>query len=166
MKKIYLIINSVFSIFLILAACTVGKPESVPVGKEIAEEAKGAQIVTEVDVKKTAEGKFRFQITVHNQLEQPVTFVFPSAKKYELFVVDSAGRVVYDAQAGKVFAQVIERLQVESGKKVTWVEEWHVDDIAPGTYTVRVQLTPSSVEPIAVNKKKLTAEQTFRVDVR
>lgn len=95
-----------------------------------------------------------------------MTFVFPSAKKYELFVVDSAGRVVYDAQAGKVFAQVIERLQVESGKTVTWVEEWHVDDIAPGTYTVRVQLTPSSVEPIAVNKKKLTAEQTFRVDVR
>lgn len=61
MKKIYLIINSVFSIFLILAACTVGKPESVPVGKEIAEEAKGAQIVTEVDVKKTAEGSFAFR---------------------------------------------------------------------------------------------------------
>lgn len=94
----------------------------------------------EVAVAKPTEVQFAFNVT--NVGNKHIELSFPSGKSYDIVVVDSVGREVWQWSNGRIFTQGVQNKQLGTGDSMKVKEAW--SNPAPGTYTAIAQLNSSN----------------------
>ncbi len=90
--------------------------------------------------------KIIFSVT--NKTKRVINLSFNTAKRYEMTVSNSAGRVVFNASAGKAYAQAIGTLMINPGDSAMYEE---VVTLPAGNYKVKANL--SGHEPLSAERE-------------
>ena len=77
----------------------------------------------------------RISLALHNLGNESTTLVFPSTKVADFEVLDESGKQIYLWSSGKVFAQVITRIEILPGERIELLNESCSID-KKGNYTI------------------------------
>lgn len=93
----------------------------------------------------------RFDVTVTNKSNRPVTIPFQSGQQFDIQVLQE-GRVVWTWSHGRAFPQIVQSMTLGPGQSKQFSGRWDLHSergnlIAPGRYLVRARLTPSFDQP-------------------
>ena len=88
------------------------------------------------------------RLTLRNTTSMPVTLRFNSGQRYDLVIRDASGQQVYQWSMGKLFTQVVGRLELLKDGEVVYLEEIPLADrggrtFPQGRYTLEAWLTTS-----------------------
>jgi hypothetical protein len=92
------------------------------------------------------------QYSILNDGGTPLIYDFPSAKQFDLWVTRGDSVELFRLSRNRVYAQIATRITLNAGETKTFCAEWNQkdpkgDQVGPGAYTVRAQLTPSGHTP-------------------
>lgn len=93
-----------------------------------------------VDVKRN---EVRFAFDVSNAGNKHVELSFPSGKSYDIVVVDSVGREVWQWSTGRMFTQGVQNKQLGAGDAMQVSETW-AKPASPGAYTAIATLNSTN----------------------
>jgi len=113
-----------------------------PASNAKAQAAKTAKIDSRLNVD-VAQGEVRFAFDVTNVGGKYVELSFPSGKSYDIVVVDSTGRQVWQWSNGRMFTQGVQNKQLASGDVMKVAETW-TKPAQPGVYTAIATLNSSN----------------------
>lgn len=85
----------------------------------------------------------RFAFDVSNAGSKHVELSFPSGKSYDIVVVDSLGREVWQWSTGRMFTQGVQNKQLGAGDAMQVSETW-TTPAAPGAYTAIATLNSTN----------------------
>jgi hypothetical protein len=121
------------------------KPNAAPKvehAKKSAPVAKTAKLEPRLDVN-VAANEVRFAFNVANVGGKYVELSFPNGKSYDIVVVDSIGRRVWQWSNGRMFTQGVQNKQLSSGDEMKVAETW-AKPTTPGVYTAIATLNSTN----------------------
>jgi hypothetical protein len=80
--------------------------------------------------------KINFSVT--NKTKRVINLPFSTAKRYEMTISNSAGRIVFNASAGKAYAEVIGTLMINPGDSAVYEA---IVMLPPGNYKIKANLS-------------------------
>lgn len=90
-----------------------------------------------------AKNEVRFAFDVTNVGTKGMELSFASGKSYDIVVIDSAGREVWQWSNGRMFTQGVQNKQLDTGDSMKVSEAW--TKMAPGSYTAIASLNTTNV---------------------
>jgi hypothetical protein len=106
-----------------------------------------------------------FELVLRNNGDMPLSFEFPTSQKYEITVVDSNKKKVYQYSEGKAFAQAFETLTIKPQESVKWKESWDYITAADVRITEGEYIVTVKLKAITVNGKPI-ADQSLLIDAK
>lgn len=93
----------------------------------------------------------RFDVTVTNKSDRPVTIPFRSGQYFDIEVTQE-GRTVWTWSHGRAFPQMVSSITLGPGQSKQFTGRWDLQSergnlVAPGRYRVHARLTPSFQQP-------------------
>ncbi len=104
-----------------------------------------APIATELDLARNG-ARIDFALRVTNNTKKTVELRFPTARTHDIAIIDSTGKTVWRASAGRLFTQTMQALTVKSSDTLTLEDSWDSKG-AHGAYTA-VALLATDSHPI------------------
>ncbi|MDQ2889603.1 MAG: BsuPI-related putative proteinase inhibitor [Gemmatimonadota bacterium] len=102
-------------------------------------------VATELDVARKG-ARIDFALRVTNNTKKTVELRFADARTHDVAVLDSTGRTVWRASAGRLFTQTMQALTVKSRDTLTLEDSWDAHG-AHGVYTA-VALLATDTHPV------------------
>jgi intracellular proteinase inhibitor BsuPI len=102
-------------------------------------------VATELALERTG-SRIDFALNVTNYTKKTIELRFPSARTHDIAVLDSTGRTVWRASAGRLFTQTMQALTVRSKDTLTMEDSWDTKG-AHGSYTA-VALLATGDHPV------------------
>lgn len=90
-----------------------------------------------------AKNQVRFDFDVSNAGTKHVELLFPSGKSYDIVVVDSVGREVWQWSDGRMFTQGVQNKQLGAGDAMKVSETWEKPGVS-GAYTAIATLNSTN----------------------
>ncbi len=90
--------------------------------------------------------EINFAIRVTNNTPKTVELRFPNARTHDFAVLDSTGRTVWRASAGRLYTQTMQAMAVKSRDTLTLEDSWDARG-AHGSYTA-VALLATDTHPV------------------
>jgi hypothetical protein len=105
-----------------------------------------AQLSTDRQSFKSGE-RVKFSFTIVNPGRAAISYTFPSSQEFEITVADSMGKAQWRWSRGRMFAQVVSKLVLNSGETKTFSVDYNLATdsgtvLPPGKYEATAQLTP------------------------
>ncbi len=104
-----------------------------------------ATVATELDLARIG-SRVDFALRVTNNTKKTVELRFPDARTHDIAVLDSTGKIVWRASAGRLFTQTMQALTVRSSDTLTMEDSWDAHG-AHGAYTA-VALLATATDPV------------------
>jgi len=104
-----------------------------------------ATVATELDLARNG-SRVDFALRVTNNTKKTVELRFPDARTHDIAVLDSTGKTVWRASAGRLFTQTMQALTVRSSDTLTMQDSWDSHG-AHGAYTA-VALLATATDPV------------------
>lgn len=104
-----------------------------------------ATVATELDLARNG-SRVDFALRVTNNTKKTVELRFPNARTHDIAVLDSTGRTIWRASAGRLFTQTMQALTVRSSDTLTMEDSWDTRG-AHGAYTA-VALLATATDPV------------------
>jgi hypothetical protein len=104
-----------------------------------------SRVATELDLAREG-SRVDFAIRVTNNTDKTVELRFPNALTHDIIVLDSAGKTVWRASAGRLYTQTMQALTVRSSDTLTMEDSWDSHG-AHGAYTA-VALLSTTKHPV------------------
>jgi hypothetical protein len=104
-----------------------------------------ADVATELDLARNG-SRIDFALRVTNNTHKTVELRFPNARTHDIAVLDSTGKTVWRASAGRLFTQTMQALTVKSSDTLTMEDSWDTNG-AHGAYTA-VALLATDTHPV------------------
>lgn len=104
-----------------------------------------ATVATELDLARSG-SRIDFALRVTNNTKKTVELRFANARTHDIAVLDSTGRTVWRANAGRLFTQPMQALAVKSRDTLTMQDSWDSNG-AHGAYTA-VALLATDTHPV------------------
>ena len=104
-----------------------------------------ATVATELDLARKG-SRIDFALRVTNNTKKTVELRFANARTHDFAVLDSTGRTVWRASAGRLFTQTMQALTVKSSDTLTMEDSWDAHG-AHGEYTA-VALLATDNHPV------------------
>jgi hypothetical protein len=101
-----------------------------------------APVATELDLARNG-SHVDFALRVTNNTKKTVELRFANARTHDIAVLDSAGRTVWRASAGRLFTQTMQAMTVKSSDTLTMEDSWDTQG-AHGAYTAVALLATDS----------------------
>ena len=91
---------------------------------------------------------YKASIRVANDTAYPMTYRFNGGQRFDILVFNEAGDEVASWSRGRIFTREIAHIEIAAGEALEFTGEVELttdtgDDLPPGKYTVRVELTSS-----------------------
>jgi hypothetical protein len=102
-------------------------------------------VATELDLARQG-SRIDFALRVTNNTKKTVELRFANARTHDIAVLDSTGRTVWRASAGRLFTQTMQALIVKSSDTLTMEDSWDAHG-AHGAYTA-VALLATDTHPV------------------
>ncbi len=102
-------------------------------------------VATELDLARTG-SRIDFALRVTNNTKKTVELRFADARTHDFAVLDSTGKTVWRASAGRLFTQTMQALTVKSSDTLTMEDSWDTNG-AHGAYTA-VALLATDTHPV------------------
>jgi hypothetical protein len=102
-------------------------------------------VATELDLARSG-SRVDFAIRVTNNTKKSVELRFPNARTHDIAVLDSTGKTIWRASAGRLFTQTMQALTVKSRDTLTMEDSWDTNG-AHGAYTA-VALLATATNPV------------------
>lgn len=102
-------------------------------------------VATELDLARSG-SRVDFALRVTNNTKKTVELRFANARTHDFAVLDSTGRTVWRASAGRIFTQTMQALTVKSSDTLTMEDSWDTNG-AHGAYTA-VALLATDTHPV------------------
>ncbi len=102
-------------------------------------------VATELDLARTG-SRVDFALRVTNNTKKTVELRFADARTHDIAVLDSTGKTVWRASAGRLFTQTMQALTVKSRDTLTMEDSWDTNG-AHGAYTA-VALLATDTHPV------------------
>jgi hypothetical protein len=106
-----------------------------------------------------------FELVLRNNGDIPLLVEFPTSQKYEITVVDSKKKKVYQYSEGKAFAQAFETLTIKPQESVKWKESWDYVTAAGVRITEGEYNVTAKLKAINVNEQPI-ADQSLLIDAK
>jgi hypothetical protein len=101
-----------------------------------------ATVATELDLARNG-SRIDFALRITNNTKKTVELRFANARTHDIAVLDSTGKTVWRASAGRIFTQTMQALAVRSRDTLTMEDSWDADG-AHGAYTAVALLATDS----------------------
>lgn len=102
-------------------------------------------VATELDLARIG-SRVDFALRVTNNTKKTVELRFADARTHDFAVLDSTGKTVWRASAGRLFTQTMQALTVKSSDTLTMEDSWDTNG-AHGAYTA-VALLATDTHPV------------------
>jgi hypothetical protein len=102
-------------------------------------------VATELDLARNG-SRVDFALRVTNNTKKTVELRFANARTHDFAVLDSTGKTIWRASAGRLFTQTMQALTVKSSDTLTMEDSWNTDG-AHGAYTA-VALLATDTHPV------------------
>lgn len=102
-------------------------------------------VATELDLARSG-SRVDFALRVTNNTQKTVELRFADARTHEFAVLDSTGKTVWRASAGRLFTQTMQALTVKSRDTLIMEDSWDTNG-AHGAYTA-VALLATDTHPV------------------
>ena len=96
-------------------------------------------------------------IEIMNPNRNEINLRFNSAQKYNIYIKNRFGRVLYSWAEGKIFSQAVQNIEIEGKDSLSFEEEIDLRQFREGRYYVEVEIT-------ADNYNFETIEKEFEID--
>lgn len=104
-----------------------------------------ATVATELDMARNG-SRIDFALRVTNNTKKTVELRFANARTHDIAVLDSTGKTVWRASAGRLFTQTMQALIVRSSATLVMEDSWDTTG-AHGAYTA-VALLATDTHPV------------------
>jgi hypothetical protein len=104
-----------------------------------------ATVATELDLARNG-SRVDFALRITNNTKKTVELRFANARTHDIAVLDSTGKTVWRASAGRIFTQTMQALTVRSRDTLTMQDSWDANG-AHGAYTA-VALLATDAHPV------------------
>lgn len=104
-----------------------------------------ASVATELDLARNG-SRVDFALRVTNNTAKTVELRFADARTHDIAVLDSTGKTIWRASAGRLFTQTMQALTVRSSDTLTMEDSWDAQG-AHGAYTA-VALLATATHPV------------------
>jgi hypothetical protein len=104
-----------------------------------------ATVATELDMARNG-SRIDFALRVTNNTKKTIELRFANARTHDIAVLDSTGKTVWRASAGRLFTQTMQALTVRSRDTLTLEDSWDANG-AHGAYTA-VALLATDTHPV------------------
>jgi hypothetical protein len=104
-----------------------------------------ATVATELHVARAA-SHVDFALHVTNNTRKTVELRFPSGRTHDFAVLDSTGKTIWRASAGRLFTQTMQALTVKASDALTMEDTWNTNG-AHGQFTA-VALLATETHPV------------------
>jgi uncharacterized protein YaiE (UPF0345 family) len=105
------------------------------------------QMQSEITVENLSGRRAKISFSVTNKTKRVVNLTFNTAKRYEMAVINNAGRVVHNTSSGKAYAEVIGTLMINPSDSAVYEE---IVTLPPGSYKVKASI--AGHEPLSAEK--------------
>jgi len=99
----------------------------------------------------------RVSIEIMNTSRNDINLRFNSAHKYNIYVKNRFGRVLYSWADGKIFSQARQNIEIEGRDSLSYEEELNLRQFREGNYILEVEI-------LAENYDFEKIEKTFEID--
>lgn len=99
----------------------------------------------------------RLNIEIMNTSRNDIDLRFNSAQKYNIYIKNRFGRVLYSWADSKIFSQAVQNIEIEGRDSLSFDEEIDLRQFREGRYYVEVEIT-------ADNYNFETIEKEFEID--
>jgi len=99
----------------------------------------------------------RVSIEIMNTSRNDINLSFNSAHKYNIYVKNRFGRVLYSWADGKIFSQARQNIEIEGRDSLSYEEELNLRQFREGNYILEVEI-------LAENYDFEKIEKTFEID--
>jgi len=129
-------------------------------GQQASDDGFSREILQGVKAEKASYGigeQVKFFYAVRNITDRPITYTFPSGKRFELWV-KQAGRDIYTLSKHMAYTQAVTTLTLQPDETNTFTIIWNQQDdkgnaVGPGSYAVCAQLVPKDKKLPVTNGK-------------
>lgn len=114
------------------------------------------------------EGKvLKLEFGLKNISAEPLDLLFSSGHQYDIIVLDSKDKEVYDWAKDKAFTEALINKTLEPGQELSYSEEWDYTDndgklLPSGKYTVVVKIL-AKAENAELNTEELSVSKEFEI---
>lgn len=108
--------------------------------------------------------KLALTLSVENTDSETHELSFNSSQRFDFWLEDSSGREVWRWSDGRVFAQMLETIDIKLGESISYAEDWPLMDsngtvVEPGNYTVFAKIVANELKSEEL-KQGITVEPT------
>lgn len=156
-KKMKKILFLAFLLLFITSACGGSKE-----GKNYTKGQVTSQLKPFLSIQQRNEG-IDFLAVVENHSNHTVTLSFDTSKMFDVTVLDSANKEVFQHSKGKKYMEESEEVQIKSGSSHIWKAKWKLPAVKrkAGIYKVKAVFLPNKISPGSVKTENLKVEETL-----
>lgn len=156
-KKMKKILFLAFLLLFITSACGGSKE-----GKNDTKGQVTSQLKPFLSIQQRNEG-IDFLAVVENHSNHTVTLSFDTSKMFDVTVLDSANKEVFQHSKGKKYMEESEEVQIKSGSSHIWKAKWKLPAVKrkAGIYKVKAVFLPNKISPGSVKTENLKVEETL-----
>ncbi|PUU94244.1 MAG: hypothetical protein CI947_647 [Halanaerobium sp.] len=97
--------------------------------------------------------RLRLRFEIMNTGRNDVNLRFNSAQKYNIYVKNRFGRVLYSWADSKIFSQAVQNIEIEGRDSLRFEEEIDLDQFREGRYYVEVEITADNYQFDPIEKE-------------
>jgi hypothetical protein len=90
--------------------------------------------------------KITVRYTIKNLTAAAIELTFPSSQQYNWTIADAQGKVVFNWQDGKAFAQMVTKVTIQAGESDAFESSWDIPrDLKPNGFYIHFTLLDNSL---------------------
>ncbi|SIQ40911.1 BsuPI-related putative proteinase inhibitor [Halanaerobium kushneri] len=97
--------------------------------------------------------KLQLSIEIMNTGRDDINLRFNSAQKYNIYIKNRFGRVLYSWASDKIFSQAVQNIEIEGRDSLSFEEEIDLNQFREGRYYVEVEITAANYDFDPVEKE-------------
>lgn len=132
---------------------SVGTPASQDIGVSFTTDKLIYRVGTTVTVRST----------ITNLTDRPLELTFPTSQTYNWTITDADGKLVYDWQKDKAFAQVVTKITIPVGESDAFENSWNIPkDLKPNGFYVHFTILDDSLGVLRTQRAAVLMGSTPR----
>jgi len=97
--------------------------------------------------------QLRLRFEIMNTGRNDVNLRFNSAQKYNIYIKNRFGRVLYSWADSKIFSQAVQNIEIEGRDSLRFEEEIDLSQFREGRYYVEVEITADNYDFAKIEKE-------------
>ncbi len=97
--------------------------------------------------------ELKLNIEIMNTGRDDIKLRFNSAQKYNIYIKNRFGRVLYSWADGKIFSQAVQNIEIEGRDSLSFEEEIELNQFREGSYYLEVEITADNYEFDPIEKE-------------